>query len=343
MNKYYFSTRDLLLIALLGCLGGVLSTYVGYIGSTLGSLTGIPFSGQLIAGIHVLWLVLIMAMVDKKGSGTLAGLIKGFVEFVSGSHLGVFVIVLSAAEGIFAEAGFWPLRKYRTLSYLVAGGLGSLANVLVQQALWAKYGALPLLGLVSIFAIVSGVVFGGCLALSIANTLYGSSVIRKPESARPPKVSVPALAAVLVISVVAVYLALQFLQPAGASEEPAVAACGALLVTVMGSVDHAQSYELNSFRDRFVTVNTLNNDKSGGTKDYTGVPLRLVLDGTGAWANGTKVDVTGSDGYLKTFSLSDILSQGDIILADDGGDCLLVVPGRDLNTWVKHVDLVRVY
>jgi hypothetical protein len=46
---------------------------------------------------------------------------------------------------------------------------------------------------------------------------------------------------------------------------------------------------------------------------------------------------------MKTFSLSDILSQGDIILADDGGDCLLVVPGRDLNTWVKHVDLVRVY
>jgi energy-coupling factor transport system substrate-specific component len=343
MNKYYFSTRDLLLIAILGCLGGVLSAYAGYVGSTLGSLTGIPFSGQLISGIHVLWIVLIMGMVGKKGSGTLAGLIKGFVEFVSGSHLGIFVVLLSVAEGVFAEAGFWPLRRYRTLSYLVAGGLGSLANVLLQQLLWDKFGALPLLALVSVFAVASGIVFGGCLALGIANTLYGASVIRKPESARPAKVNIPAMAVVVIVCVVAVFLALHFYQPASASEETAASAGDAIPIAVSGSVDRAQSYDLRSFQDRFVKISALNNDKSGGNRDYTGLPLKLLLESAGVQAGAARIDITASDGYMKTFLLSDIMPHDDIILADNDRDCLLVIPGQDLQMWVKHVDRIRVY
>ena len=41
-KDYYFSNRDLLVIAVLSGIGGVMSTYVGYLGNLLNRLFGCP-------------------------------------------------------------------------------------------------------------------------------------------------------------------------------------------------------------------------------------------------------------------------------------------------------------
>ena len=53
-KRIYFATRDLLIMAVLSGIGGVLSTYVGYLGNLLNRLFGVPFgAGQFVAGLHV--------------------------------------------------------------------------------------------------------------------------------------------------------------------------------------------------------------------------------------------------------------------------------------------------
>ena len=53
-KSYYFSTRDLALIAIVSAAGGVLSTYVGYLGNLMNRAFGVPFgAGQWMAGLHV--------------------------------------------------------------------------------------------------------------------------------------------------------------------------------------------------------------------------------------------------------------------------------------------------
>lgn len=122
-NKHYFSTKNLLTIALLGCLGAALSTYVGYLARAFGSAIGLPVGGQLLTGLHVFWLILVLALVDKKGAGLLAAILDNVVQFLMGSHLGIFVLPVGLLQGIFAELGYWPLKRYsRFLAFLLAGG-----------------------------------------------------------------------------------------------------------------------------------------------------------------------------------------------------------------------------
>jgi hypothetical protein len=49
-RKRYFRTKDLVTIAVLSCLGAVMSTYVGYLGRMLGTVTGVPLASQGLTG-----------------------------------------------------------------------------------------------------------------------------------------------------------------------------------------------------------------------------------------------------------------------------------------------------
>ena len=57
-QSYYFSTRDLMMMAALAAIGGVTSTYVNALGDVAQSFLGFAGTTQWAAGLHVLWLVL---------------------------------------------------------------------------------------------------------------------------------------------------------------------------------------------------------------------------------------------------------------------------------------------
>ncbi|HPQ02845.1 MAG TPA: ECF transporter S component, partial [Bacillota bacterium] len=85
-KAYYFSTRDLVLIAAISAAGGVLSTYVGYLGNLMNKAFGVPFgAGQWMAGLHVFWFVFARAIVGRTGAASLTGILKGIVEMFAGS------------------------------------------------------------------------------------------------------------------------------------------------------------------------------------------------------------------------------------------------------------------
>lgn len=185
-SKYYFGTRQLLIIALFSGLGAVLSTYVGYLGQTFGAMTGLPAGGQLFTGLHVFWIILVLAVVDRKGAGLLAAILDNSVQFLMGSHLGILVLPVGLLEGIFAELGYWPLKRFsRIAALVVAGGLGSWSNLLVHQVAFNRFGNAYLFGIVSVCALVSGVIFAGFLPWYIHNILQKTGLV--PAAFRPAK------------------------------------------------------------------------------------------------------------------------------------------------------------
>ena len=133
-NRYYFSTRDLLMMAALAALGGVTGTYISAAGRVVQSFVGIPGAMQWAAGLHVLWLTLAVGLTGKPGAGTVTGIVKGVVELLTGNPHGLLVLLIDVIAGILVDVGFLPFRdKDRMPGYLLAGGLASFSNVIVFQ------------------------------------------------------------------------------------------------------------------------------------------------------------------------------------------------------------------
>lgn len=181
-KKHYFSTKNLVTIALLGAVGAALSTYIGYLAKAVGSAVGLPFGGQMLTGLHVFWIILVLALVDKKGAGFLAAILDNAVQFLMGSHLGIFVLPVGLLEGAFAELGYWPLKRYsRVVSFLLAGGLSAWSNLLVVHFAFNMFGTKSLFRIVSICAFVSGTIFAGLLPYAVVKTLQRAGLMAKTD------------------------------------------------------------------------------------------------------------------------------------------------------------------
>jgi len=338
-SKYYFTTRDLLTIAILASLGGVLSTYVGYVANVINHLVGVPYgAGQVVAGLHILWMVLILAITGKKGSGALGGFLKGFVELVSGSRLGVYVVFFSLLEGVFAELGFWPFKKYRTLSCVMSGALGSFAYVVGQQLVNQVYDNVFLFGAVSVLAIVSGAVFAGFFSKGIVDNLEDAGVVRREKKPEMMPGFRLAKAAALLLVVAIAFSAIYYFALVQLKGDP-------LQFTVTGDVERAKDYYQPAFSSRFITINA----KLDGevthlpARDYTGLPVSYVLEDARVAESASKADFVGADGYYQTFNVSDIRDNGDLIIIQDGDSLRLVARGYPGQLWVSQLKQIKIY
>ncbi|MGB4170217.1 MAG: ECF transporter S component, partial [bacterium] len=131
-KDYYFSNRDLLVIAVLSGIGGVMSTYVGYLGNLLNRLFGVPFgAGQFASGLHVFWFILVAGLVRRPGAAASAGILKGAIELLTGSSHGVAIILISLVQGLLVDLVLLVTRRHNLLTYMLAGGLSAASNVFV--------------------------------------------------------------------------------------------------------------------------------------------------------------------------------------------------------------------
>jgi len=178
-SRYYFSTRDLLTMAVLAALGGVVSTYVNAIGDFFQAWLGFAGTTQWAAGLHVLWLILAVGITRKQGAGTITGLLKGGVEFLSGNTHGVLVVIVDVVAGIVVDLVMLPFQRTRrsgamTVAYCLAGSLAAASNVFVFQlfaAVPADTLAMGALFLVGGVAFASGVLLAGLLGQALLTAL----------------------------------------------------------------------------------------------------------------------------------------------------------------------------
>jgi len=339
-NKYRFTTRDLVTIAVLSALGGVLSTYVGYLGNLVNRMLGVPFgAGQFMAGLHVFWIVIAYGIIKKTGAGTITGILKGVVELLTGSTHGIVIVIVSAIQGAVYDAGMFGVKNKDNLpaSYLSAGAAAA-SNVFVFQLLYLAAVPIEYIFLISILAFSSGIIFGGYFARATLDHLIRSNVVPEPKKVKVTRRriypnQVIALLFVGLFTVGAVYYfanVYTWLDEDGCR--------------VIGDVDHPYTYKSTDFEDQEKTVSA---ELKGSytyvaPKNYTGVPLSEIISRAGPKNETSKVIITGRDGYEADFSLSEIMNNDDILLIKEENGFRVVSPVHDGAYWVEQVVKIKV-
>lgn len=182
-QRYYFSTQDLLIIAVLGVMGGFISQFVPF---DLLVKTWYPLMGgtQLVSGHHILWFVIAYGLTRKRLSILATAAIKSIVMVLLGTDLGLMEFVVSVLiEGLPLLFGFWFLEKCREkntfLGYGLAAGIGNLVQVpffwIYTGKIWILDPSLFILAI--IFGFVSGVFFAGVLGKVIVDRLHKAGVV----------------------------------------------------------------------------------------------------------------------------------------------------------------------
>jgi len=330
-----FGVRDLVLIALLAAAGGVLSTYIGYLGNLINRLFGVPFgAGQLIAGLHVVWSLLARLLIGRFGSGTLTGLLKGAVEFLSGGTHGVVVVLVSLIEGLLIDLGIGILRRRSLAVTMLAGAVASASNVFVFQAIYFSGVSVHFILVMAGLALVSGAVFGGYLAWDVERLLVASRIVRRAVRAVPAGAknwvrNAGTLVLTLALLGGGVSYYVNVYDPFAAPDE----------ARVEGALDAPYTFRYGEWEGQETTIRAELRGSSTYVppRDYVGVPLVEVLEAAAPRSEAKTVRVIADDGYEASFEWEAIRAAPDVLLAVDDERLRLIAPGYDGSYWVRRV------
>jgi energy-coupling factor transport system substrate-specific component len=174
-----FTTRDILLIAVLAAIGGVAKVFTAQ-GYVLMAAFG-PYGSAIWSALFFIWPIIAAFVIRKPGAATISMLLGGVIELLAGSPIGVIVLYSNLVEGLAADIGFliWRYLKFGLLQHAVAGLLEPIGGFFITYFFFS----FPSLGIGAflLFVLVSliGGVIGGLLAYAINKGLEASGVIRK--------------------------------------------------------------------------------------------------------------------------------------------------------------------
>jgi len=325
--------REVVLVALLAAVGGVLSTYVGYIGNLINRLFGVPFgAGQLIAGLHILWPILARLLTAKFGSGTLTGVTKGVVEFLSGGTHGVVIVLISFVEGLLVDLGMGISRRSSLALTMLTGAIASASNVFLFQAIYFSGVSPTFILVMAALSLVSGAFFGGYLGWDIRRFLIASRLV--PQRAATPRASsfkghILTLTVVLALLAGGIYYYTSVYDPFSAPDS----------ARIEGALSSPYTFCYSDWEDKavMVTAELLGSSTYVPPQDYTGIPLSDLLERAQPKEGAQTVLVIAKDGYEVRFDLSSLLENKAVILSLDRGRLRLIATGYEGSYWVRRV------
>jgi ABC-type thiamin/hydroxymethylpyrimidine transport system permease subunit len=308
-RRYYFATRDLLMMAALAALGGVTSTYINAVGDFFQSVLGFAGTTQWAAGLHVLWLVLAVGLTGKQGSATITGVLKGVVELLSGNTHGLLVVLVDVVAGLLVDLGFLPFRDKDSLSaHVLAGGVASASNVFVFQ-LFASlpadvlaYGALLIVAGV---AFLSGALFAGLLGRLLLSALRRAGVVKDRPSVPVDRRS----SRIFLFGMALLTLALGIYLRQALTGPPTVHVGGAVATPYDYPVEHGDIPQV-----------TAEGTLREVTARYTGVPIRELVGRAQPQSNAALLLIRASDGYAFFIGMDEVRENGGLLLAPQGGE-----------------------
>ncbi len=356
-TRGFLATKDLVTIALLSALGGVLSTYIGYLGNLMNHIVGVPFgAGQFMAGLHVLWILLAIGLTKKKGAGTVTGIVKGIVELFTGSTHGIVIVIVSSVQGVVADVVLFSDRAKQARSYTtyaIAGGMSAATNVIVFQVLFFAGVPWILITMLCMLAFASGMILAGWLSVEMLAAVEqigllsgrkevimdgqdedGGRVWRQEQRMnKRRRASLAIIVSFLtVFSIGAVYyFAFVFTIPGSA-------------ISIEGDIERPYDFHYEDFGDYETTVFA---ELSGSVtyvapRNYTGIPLASILAEAQPSPEATEVVVIGSDGYSAVFELENIMSDEGVIISVEDDSFRLVAAGYEGAYWVELVVSIEV-
>ncbi len=172
MNKLLktFSALDLIVIALMAGLGLAMKPIIVPLVHIVTGPLYIP-GGAIAGGFYMLWIVLAMGLIKKKGTCALVALVQGIMVITIGSigNHGIASILTYSMPGIFAELAFIFSKKkeYNVLHYMGGCILANLAGTYGSNLVFFNLPLIPLF--VSLSSAALSGALGGIIAYNIAN------------------------------------------------------------------------------------------------------------------------------------------------------------------------------
>lgn len=311
-----FTTRDLVLIAVLAALGIAVKPVVVPLAHLITAPLFIP-GGALAGGLYMMWLVVGMGIVGKRGTATLIALVQALlVTFtgVVGSH-GALSLVSYTAPGIVMDLGL--LLVGHTACCLgccvLAGILANVTGTLMVSLIFFRLPLIPLALAVSTAAFSGGV--GGVIAWQVIRLLrrYHIGVAPPPSHARKNSRDDAGAGPVLTASVVALTVAMALLL---AGCDSGLAASGAAPSATALPRAGATGIPLVSGVNGRNAVLKAEASSAGATGT---VPLNRALHASGRRTAG-RVAVYWADGSIDTVAAKacSIASSGQLLVRDHG-------------------------
>jgi energy-coupling factor transport system substrate-specific component len=156
-----YKPREIAMIIILSAAGGAMSVPLGYLGNALKAIPILPFgTGQILSGVHILWLLLVRLLTRRAGSAVFAGALKGLIELSLFSFHGIQVLPIALAEGILIELVMSVPGKANQVKSAVAGGLSASSNVLILWLLLLQNLSIYVIGFMWLLALTSGAIVG---------------------------------------------------------------------------------------------------------------------------------------------------------------------------------------
>ncbi len=327
-RDYYFTTRDLLFIAGFSAIGGLASTYLNMVGDFFQSVLGFSGTTQWAAGIHILWILLAVGIVNKSGTAVLTGMLKGVVELLSGNTHGVLVLIVDVVAGLIVEIVFFLPVLTRYVKSVIAGGLAAMSNVFVFQifasvpadslAFWSM---LAVAGM----AFISGVIFGGILSQLVLSNLSKTGVIAPGHENKKTKwFKVGAVLLGILICSVAAFVYVQTSKGEGT-------------LVISGNVAATQNFDA---LDTHISPITVESSLQGKVGTYTGYPLKQIIDAALPGEGSDLLLITATDGYSYFITMDEVNTNPDLILvvAGEGSDAVYSIVGAaNSKAWIRGV------
>lgn len=333
-----------------------MSTYVKYVANIINWAFGVPFgAAQLVAGLHVFWLVLCFGLIRKLGTGTIAGILKGVIELFTGNPHGITVVLISGVEGVFLDLGMASFRKKHAIySYGISAGFAAAAEVFVFYPLF--FPSLPLwfMFATSLIAFGSGFVFGGFFGTGTLELLHESKVARIPDwkpkvvyNHNPQPLSAPKKTERRRIKLlrnpfyIASFLFILFFAIGGMAYFLTVPSLfqDTTTCTVEGAVENPYTYNPEDFKDESLTIRAQLRGQVTfeSEKDYTGVPLHIIVNHSKPNEHISKIEIIASDLYNTTFDWAKVQEDNELILIKENDSLRLIAANYDGAYWVRNV------
>ena len=175
--NFNYSTSDLVIMAVLGALAGVINTWMGNVWYAANTVS--PIYGAALQGTFMWAYILAYFLVRKSGSMLIIGVIEAGVEALLGNQAGLSTLGWGVTQGLGAEVVMW-LCNYGKFGWLALGLAGAGASQFGTVWSFILYGWSSLNDylIAAPINIVSGFIFSGLLGFGLGKMIENTGLLR---------------------------------------------------------------------------------------------------------------------------------------------------------------------
>lgn len=175
--NFNYSTSDLVIMAVLGALAGVINTWMGNVWYAANTVS--PIYGAALQGTFMWAYILAYFLVRKSGSMLIIGIIEAGVEALLGNQAGLSTLGWGVTQGLGAEVVMW-LCNYGKFGWLALGLAGAGASQFGTVWSFILYGWSSLNDylIAAPINLISGFVFSGLLGFGLGKMIENTGLLR---------------------------------------------------------------------------------------------------------------------------------------------------------------------